>query len=548
MAEKTPSSRIRYDDIVNAIYADPAKAEPVIALAGYVGRSSEKGNVRLYPDASLCYWYEVAEADIVHSRPIDDSPLGGSHVWVKASANLTPSIPIPPPAPAAEGDGKADAKAEGADAAAAGPAVGGDTGVFNPMATIHPTLWTQLCPTHIGCPPGGGGPGTIHPTIWTQLCPTGVGCIATVACLPPGGLRAAAMVGPTGTQGCTQPGHCVGQTGWHTCACPAEAAIGTAATICTHGLGCPSTVSCPPTNQVVNCATLQGDCQVATAICPTQGCPTQSPVLCQPSLVAICPVTSPANCQLATAHCGPVTINPTASTRCFICPPLTSPPQCIVQNPTASTRCFICPPITRPPQCIDQQLPPTRAITCLRTAALPCPMTWQGSPCAGPTAGFGCPSTSTCPPQGLHAEAAAMVGPTGTQGCTQPGHCVGQTGWHTCACPIGPTGTEGCTQALGCPNTSTCPPLAMTDGMTVGCDVAAQQSTAATLCTRYHCPIGPTGWHTCACPIGPTGWHTCGCPVITLLTVNGCHPTMSPVACMPTLPQYCVPITLPNVC
>src|ERR1044072_6125455 len=109
MAEKTPSSRIRYDDIVNAIHADPAKTEPVMSLAGYVDRSSEKGNVRIYPDASLCHWYEVAEADIVHSRPIDDSPLGGSHISLNAPAKLTPSIPIPPPSPAAARHGKRDA-------------------------------------------------------------------------------------------------------------------------------------------------------------------------------------------------------------------------------------------------------------------------------------------------------------------------------------------------------------------------------------------------------------------------------------------------------
>lgn len=64
-----------------------------------------------------------------------------------------------------------------------------------------------------GCAPAQGGP--VHPTVWTQLCPTSMmGCPNTATC---GQENVAAMVGPTGVQGCTQsPAQC-GNTAWQGC-------------------------------------------------------------------------------------------------------------------------------------------------------------------------------------------------------------------------------------------------------------------------------------------------------------------------------------------
>jgi hypothetical protein len=647
MAEK-PSSRIRFDEIVNAVHADPAKVEPVVMLSGYLGRSSEKGNIRVYPEPSLSCWYEVAESDVVHSAPLSDAPLGGSNVWVRASAKITPSIPIPPPVEAKEGD---DAKPQAALA---------DTGVFNPMAAVHPT-------------------------IWTQFCPTGVGCIATVPCLPPsvgcppdGGLG---QVGPTGTQGCTFV-HCpIGQTGWHTCGCPigptgwhtcacpigptgtqgctpphaalAQALPHTgAATICTQVacgvvgpartmLGCPpvhltAQTRCfvcdpAPTDQVHFCLNTRSfDC-VGTAP-PSLDCP--------PPMTARTQCFHCVDVWTRRAGCEPVVfddptaraINPTASTRCFICPPLTLH----TLNPTASTHCFVCPPIdagpwagvgvqaaamvgptgtqgcTQPPHCIGQTgwrtcacpqdggygAMNTAATLCTRHPAA-CPIGetgWRTCACpVGPTGtqgctqGYGCPSTSTCPPDdgyGAMNTAATL--------CTRhPAACpIGETGWRTCACPVGPTGTQGCTQGYGCPSTSTCPPddgygamntaatlctrhpaacpIGETGWRTCACPQGGELQAAAMVgptgtqgCTQADCRIGNTGWHTCACPIGPTGtqgctqadcrigktgWHTCACPVITLLTVSGCqHPSWvdaCPTRLCMTIAGPCLPYTL----
>jgi hypothetical protein len=571
MAEKS-SPRLRYDDFVNAVHPDPAKAEPTILVSGYLGRSSEEGNARIYPDASLGNWYEVPESDVVHSAPIADSPLGGSNIWLKASAKLTPSIPIPPQAEGVKEGGGAKQEA-----------VGADTGVFNPMATIHPT-------------------------IWTQFCPTGVGCIATVPCLPPSvGCppgAAQAVLGPTGTQGCTQPGHCVGQTGWHTCGCPIGptgyqgcgpqaygAEQSTAATLCTrvspcvghtgwHTCGCPigptGYQGCGPQAYGAEQSTAATLCtrvspcvgHTGTQNCTHAGCgvvgPTGTQGCTQPGHcvgqtgwhTCACPigVTGWLGCQDDAAR--QITISPTASTRCFICPPITA-------DPTLATRCFICPPI-------DAGGFAAQAVAAPYTSNPGCPNT---STCTPQTLDPGCPNTSTCTPQGgWPPTTLCAVGPTGTQGCTQPGHCVGQTGW------------QGCGQGY-----------------------AAEQSTAATLCTRYGCAtnpvitlltvsgcthlpgchigytgtqgcthtpacaIGHTGTQGCThmpgCNIGYTGWQGCGqqntaatvctqvgCrqaggdPVITLLTVPNCpHPSWVD-ACQTrlcvTISGPCLPYTL----
>src|SRR5687767_1557535 len=128
MADKKASG-IQYDDFVNALRSDPAQSEPLIMLAGYVGKSDTDGNLRIYPDASLSNWYEASQDDVVHARPIADSPLGGSNVWLKGNAKITPgaaSFPAPEPK---EGE-------DGEPAAEAAPQVGADTGVFNPLTTI----------------------------------------------------------------------------------------------------------------------------------------------------------------------------------------------------------------------------------------------------------------------------------------------------------------------------------------------------------------------------------------------------------------------------
>jgi hypothetical protein len=138
MAQAT--SNIRYDDFIAQIVPDPAKVEPTMLLSGFVGRGEGEATVRIYPEPSLSKWYDVPEADIVHSVPIPDSPLGGSHIWVQRSTQIKPGA-----------------------VAAAASAAGTDTGTGKPPADPEPTPPSIICATEIFCP--------------TQiLCPTDVFC------------------------------------------------------------------------------------------------------------------------------------------------------------------------------------------------------------------------------------------------------------------------------------------------------------------------------------------------------------------------------------
>ena len=52
--------------------------------------AAKKGTRASIRDPSLGTWYDVPEDDIVHSAPIANSKLGGSHVWIKADAQIKP--------------------------------------------------------------------------------------------------------------------------------------------------------------------------------------------------------------------------------------------------------------------------------------------------------------------------------------------------------------------------------------------------------------------------------------------------------------------------
>lgn len=86
--EKKGSTGIRYDDFVKIVKPDLGSTEQVVLLHGYVGESSTEDMIRLYSDASLSEYADVAKSDILYSLPNDDDPLGGSRLWVKQTANV----------------------------------------------------------------------------------------------------------------------------------------------------------------------------------------------------------------------------------------------------------------------------------------------------------------------------------------------------------------------------------------------------------------------------------------------------------------------------
>jgi hypothetical protein len=149
------TDNIRYDDFIANVHADPAKPEASIMLAGFVGHGAE-GQVRIYPDASLANWYDVAEGDVVHAMPVPDAKLGGSYVWVRASAQIKPG------------------------AAAAAPGTGA-------IAAAQPAMpWTLTCTLQAAAPVGG----------W----PPSLGCQPSVMACPHAALGAGTV---TGFFGCT---------------------------------------------------------------------------------------------------------------------------------------------------------------------------------------------------------------------------------------------------------------------------------------------------------------------------------------------------------
>ena len=219
-------SKVRYDDFVGRVQADPASPQSTIMLAGYAGHGPE-GHIRIYPDPTLGNWYDVPAADIVHSMPIEDSKLGGSYVWIRSSAAIKPGNAAPP-APAA---------APVAAAPNLQPTPTAQTHCFIcPPLTQHCTVAPQCPPPSLHCPSSPIVCDT-HPSL-------GIACTVVPQCPPPTPLHGCPPPPPTPfcphtpLQGCPPP----------TPFCPSHPII------CTHTqlFACPIThpPGCPvPTQQ-----------------------------------------------------------------------------------------------------------------------------------------------------------------------------------------------------------------------------------------------------------------------------------------------------------
>ena len=181
-------SKICYDDFIGYVQPDPAKPESTIMLSGFIGRGPE-GHARIYPDPTLGAWYDVPEDDVIHSIAIPDSKLGGSYVWVRASAQIKPGS-------AAGGTG---------DGAAAAPA-----GVPQQPVGIAPTPATHC----FICPPPAGGPLQNTHILCTQGLATFCGCTPGIDCKgPPGNVQTQAPICTQGFPtfcGCTPGFECMG--------------------------------------------------------------------------------------------------------------------------------------------------------------------------------------------------------------------------------------------------------------------------------------------------------------------------------------------------
>lgn len=83
---------VREHPLIGKLVPDPNRpSEPTIKLAGYVGRASQEGYIRVYAtlDDLSCY-LEIRREDVVHAEDVPESLMehGGTFVWVKQSAEI----------------------------------------------------------------------------------------------------------------------------------------------------------------------------------------------------------------------------------------------------------------------------------------------------------------------------------------------------------------------------------------------------------------------------------------------------------------------------
>lgn len=263
------SSGPQFDDFVGRVVTDPANPPNAVLLQGFVGASDAEDHVRVYTDPSLASYVDVPAASILHSErlPAEQSPLGGSLLWVDRSAQLRPPATAAPQAAAAD-------FLRGPIQAALGPAAAPEAGAIRPTLftqlgcgslgiactvvecprpTTAATLCTQVqcpptsdftCPRTSTCPPtsvpGCATPADVVTSIYSGCFAGGPGQAITATCPQGRGFAApdTTMLGCPSTSTCAPPQRPIGPTGWLGCSytsCPP-----------THALGCPGSWTCPP--------------------------------------------------------------------------------------------------------------------------------------------------------------------------------------------------------------------------------------------------------------------------------------------------------------
>jgi hypothetical protein len=82
--------KIREDDFVHNIVADPADPPDTLLIVGFVGRSPAAEHTRVYLDVLLSSYVDVPDQAILFAREIarEQSPLGGWYVWVRRDVEL----------------------------------------------------------------------------------------------------------------------------------------------------------------------------------------------------------------------------------------------------------------------------------------------------------------------------------------------------------------------------------------------------------------------------------------------------------------------------
>jgi hypothetical protein len=87
---RKPKEVLSEDEIVQKLVPEPGEKLGLKVLVGLLGRSPREGYWRLYVTAYLNDYFEFLGDDVCHHRRLqpDQSPLGGTIVWVKATADI----------------------------------------------------------------------------------------------------------------------------------------------------------------------------------------------------------------------------------------------------------------------------------------------------------------------------------------------------------------------------------------------------------------------------------------------------------------------------
>lgn len=78
---------LQQDHLVEQLMSDPAQGHPdVRTLIGFLGRSTQKGYVRLYLSTNLDMYVEIPEDAIIHRQSISNgqTSITGTMLWIKA--------------------------------------------------------------------------------------------------------------------------------------------------------------------------------------------------------------------------------------------------------------------------------------------------------------------------------------------------------------------------------------------------------------------------------------------------------------------------------
>lgn len=81
-------SPFEQDGLPESLVDDPSHPPRTVAFGGFLGQSHNDRFVRLYLDEELREWFDVAEADILHSERYGEGTLQRTVLWVDQRATL----------------------------------------------------------------------------------------------------------------------------------------------------------------------------------------------------------------------------------------------------------------------------------------------------------------------------------------------------------------------------------------------------------------------------------------------------------------------------